>query len=262
MHAGCLRVAFFVGTEMDPRERYNDPEMEFRTAWRGMALGLWTALPGIIQSFDASAVTAAVQPAIQQAFSAEDGTKTTKSLPVLTDVPVVFPRGGGHTLTFPIAAGDECLLVFSCRPIEAWWQSGGVQKAGDNRSHALSDAIAIVGPFSQTTKIGSVSTSTAQLRSDDGSTMIELNGPGKIVRIVAPAGVIAETPTLTVTGVIAVQNAQGASVASTIAGTLKTTTGDIISESGDVQATGISLKSHVHSGVTTGGSQTGGPVSS
>jgi hypothetical protein len=32
--------------------------------------------------------------------------------PILNDLPVVFPRGGGVTLTFPIKEGDECLIVF------------------------------------------------------------------------------------------------------------------------------------------------------
>ena len=31
---------------------------------------------------------------------------------------MVFPGGGGFALTFPVAAGDECLVVFASRCID------------------------------------------------------------------------------------------------------------------------------------------------
>ncbi len=63
------------------------------------------ALPGIVQSFDPDAVTAVVQPAIRSVEKDNDGNRITKNYPLLVDVPVVFPRGGGCTLTFPVKAG-------------------------------------------------------------------------------------------------------------------------------------------------------------
>jgi hypothetical protein len=89
------------------------------------------------------------------------------------DVPVIFPRGGGCTLTFPVKAGDECLLIFADRCIDFWWQNGGVQKPVDLRMHDLSDAFAIVGPQSQAHKISGISTSAAQLRTDDGLRLLK-----------------------------------------------------------------------------------------
>lgn len=70
------------------------------------------ALPGIVQSFAPDAVTAVVQPAIRYVEIDNDGNRITKNYPLLVDVPVVFPRGGGCTLTFPVKAGDECLVIF------------------------------------------------------------------------------------------------------------------------------------------------------
>lgn len=60
------------------------------------------ALPGIIQSFDPDAVTAVVQPAIRHVERDNDGNKSMKDYPLLVGVPVVFHRGGGCTLTFPV----------------------------------------------------------------------------------------------------------------------------------------------------------------
>ncbi|EHF8259118.1 hypothetical protein B8Z58_005064, partial [Enterobacter roggenkampii] len=117
------------------------------------------ALPGIIQSFDPDTVTATVQPSVRSMERDNDGNTTTDDYPLLVDVPVIFPRGGGCTLTFPVKAGDECLVIFSDRCIDFWWQNGGIQEPADPRMHDLSDAFAIVGPQSQAHKISGISTS-------------------------------------------------------------------------------------------------------
>jgi hypothetical protein len=84
-----------------------------------------TALPGVVAGFDPVAMTVSVQPAIKGRVTSPDGSTRSVALPLLVDVPVFFPRGGGFTLTFPVKSGDECLVVFSSRCMDAWWQSGG-----------------------------------------------------------------------------------------------------------------------------------------
>ncbi|HCD5205699.1 TPA: hypothetical protein NBT52_004322 [Klebsiella pneumoniae] len=146
------------------------------------------SMPGIIQSFDPDAVTAVVQPAIKGAEQDESGAELSVNLPLLVDVPVVFPRGGGCTLTFPVKAGDECLVIFADRCIDFWWQSGGIQEPVDERMHDLSDAFCIVGPQSQAKKIGGISTSAVELRSDDGKTKLSLNPASGAINGTAPGG--------------------------------------------------------------------------
>jgi len=210
----------------------------------GLRTGLWTSMPGIIQSFSASAVTATVQIAIKGIVHTPDGKAQFVNMPLLVDVPVHFPRGGNCTLTFPVAKGDECLVVFAARCIDGWWQSGGVQAPMEPRIHDLSDGFAFVGFFSQKTKISGISTATAQLRSNDGTTYVEVDPGGKIVNVVAPGGMTLTTPTVTITGIINVQNVQGASTASTISGSM-TATG-IITGQTDVIAGTKSGKTHIH----------------
>lgn len=214
-------------------------------------------MPGIIQSFSASAVTATVQIAIKGVVHTPDGKAQFVNMPLLVDVPVHFPRGGNCTLTFPVAKGDECLVVFAARCIDSWWQSGGVQVPMEPRIHDLSDGFAFVGFFSQATKISSISTATAQLRSNDGSTYVEVDPAGKIVNVVAPGGMTLTTPTVTITGIINVQNVQGAPTASTISGSM--TASGTITGTTDVIGGGKSLKTHTHGGVTTGSGNTGAP---
>ncbi|ENK7105493.1 TPA: hypothetical protein J5G23_003484 [Escherichia coli] len=146
------------------------------------------ALPGIVQSFDPDAVTAVVQPAIRSVETDNDGNRVTKNYPLLVDVPVIFPRGGGCTLTFPVKAGDECLVIFADRCIDFWWQNGGVQEPVDDRVHDLSDAFCIVGPQSQVQKISGISTSAVELRSDDGGTKLSLNPSSGAISGTAPGG--------------------------------------------------------------------------
>lgn len=146
------------------------------------------SMPGIIQSFDPDAVTAVVQPAIKGAEKDESGAEVSVNLPLLVDVPVVFPRGGGCTLTFPVKAGDECLVIFADRCIDFWWQSGGIQEPVDDRMHDLSDAFCIVGPQSQAKKISGISTSAVELRSYDGGTKLSLNPSSGEINGTAPGG--------------------------------------------------------------------------
>ncbi len=101
------------------------------------------------------------------------------ALPLIQDVPVLIPSAGGFSLTFPIAPGDECLLVFSDTAIDTWLQNGceGDQPVSPShplRRHSLSDAIAIFGLRSKPKAITGWSGDSAQLRSDDGSVVVEV----------------------------------------------------------------------------------------
>ncbi|WP_227728581.1 Gp138 family membrane-puncturing spike protein [Yersinia proxima] len=160
-----------------------------RTLQSSVSSQLRVSMPGVVQSFDAESVTCDIQIGIK----GESGGEST-NLSVLTNVPVLFPRGGGVTMTFPIKAGDECLLIFGDRCIDFWHQSGDIQETVDEREHDLSDAFAIIGPQSQAKKISGISTSAAQFRSDDGSTYFEINPTTKKIKIVAPGGLDIVTP--------------------------------------------------------------------
>ncbi|EKN6054184.1 translation initiation factor IF-2 [Yersinia enterocolitica] len=160
-----------------------------RTLQSSVSSQLRVSMPGIVQSFDANSVTCDIQIGIK----GESGGGST-NLSVLTNVPVLFPRGGGVTMTFPIKDGDECLLVFGDRCIDFWHQSGDIQETVDERQHDLSDAFAIIGPQSQAKKISGISTNAAQFRSDDGSTYFEIDPTTQKIKIVAPGGLDVVTP--------------------------------------------------------------------
>lgn len=174
---------------MDSRERFAETQTALHSALAHLQTHMWTALPGQIESYDSDANTVEVQPTVQGLITHSDGNTHPVDLPVLPDVPVYFPRGGGVTFTFPIQKGDECLVIFSSRCIDGWWQSGGSQLAPEFRMHDLSDGFALIGPMSQPNRISGISTSTAQIRSDDGKAYIELDPSSHKVTVNTPANV-------------------------------------------------------------------------
>jgi hypothetical protein len=155
----------------------DDEESALNARVDAFAANLNTCLPGIIRSFDEGTQTATVQPAIKRLFREQGAV----DLPPLVDVPVKFPRGGGFVLTFPIAAEDECLLSFSQRAIDFWWQNGGVQLPSEYRTHDLSDAFADVGYSSKPNVVQSIRMDAVELRALDGSNRISLCADGSII---------------------------------------------------------------------------------
>ena len=184
-------------------ERTEDLTTLLLMAFEGMQAGLWTAMPAIINSFNPTAMTCTAKVSILMNQRMENGTFTPVSIPLLLDVPVMFPGGGGFTLTFPVKSGDEALIVFANRCIDSWWQNGGINnKQAEFRMHDLSDGFAFVGVRSQPRVLsGGVNAATAQLRSDDGSMYIEL-AAGHVCNVVAPGGMNITAPTVTINGVI------------------------------------------------------------
>ena len=185
---------------MDRRLLLDDAPTAINMSIAGRIGGVQTALPGIVVSFDPVKMTCSVQPAIQGVQSdPKTGNAKTVNLPLLVDCPVIFPSGGGVSITFPIHAGDECLVVFASRCIDAWWQSGGIQPPMVYRMHDLSDGFVIVGPRSQANLISGVSTSAVEIRSADGSAKISLDATTKAITINAPSG-LTGTGTWNITG--------------------------------------------------------------
>lgn len=222
---------------MDRRERVGSPQLAMLAVLAGDRAALWTAMPGIVQSFDPVKQTCVVQPAIQAQVTALDGSKQWVGLPLLVDCPVYFPAGGGCTLTFPVAAGDEALVVFASRCIDSWWQSGGVQVQAELRMHDLSDGFAFVGVSAVPNVIPGISTAAAQLRTDDGSTFVEVSASGVRAQTTGNASVVASGAASVTAPVI---NLTGA-----------------VNIVGVLTINAVPYAAHAHSGVTPGPNNTG-----
>jgi hypothetical protein len=201
---------------------------------------LRVAMPAIVQSFDVATQTVAVLPAIREQILNKQRIAIPTPLPLVSRVPIIMLRAGNFILTMPIQAGDECLLVVSDACIDGWWQNGGVQNQIDLRRHDISDACAIFGLSSQQRLVPNYSTSAAQLRSLDGTTVVEV-GSGEIT-IKATTVNVQATGTANVTGQnVNVTGSQSVAIAG----------------NGQTTIEGKNFLTHTHAGVTAGGGVTG-----
>ncbi len=273
--AAIAAIIFFTLPPMNRNERIDDPLMAQRRVLRGHQANIWTALPGVIESYDDAAQTVVIQAGIKVPIRASDGTVTTVALPQLVDCPVQFPSGGDCSLTFPVVQGDECLVVFASRCIDAWWQSGGVQEQADDRMHDLSDGFALLGFRSQPRVLANVSTTSAQLRSDDGATFVDLNPAAGTLKMVAPTLIELTAPNVIVSaataltvnspqsgfsGAVIVQGLfsfLGGMIGSAVSGAAAVITGTI-NFIGSLTANGKRIDdTHTHNGVQPGSGNSG-----
>ncbi len=94
-----------------------------------------------IQSFDGVKKTAEVQILTKRVLP----NGSIQSYPPLVDCPVFTLQGGGGAIEMPITKGDQCIILFSDRNLDAWYKNGATAAPFDQRCHDLSDGIVLVG---------------------------------------------------------------------------------------------------------------------
>ena len=139
---GLVRISGWTGNNNQIYENLINEAM-FRTR---------CCIPCVIQSYNKTERTVECQPAIREKIINEDGTVQYVNLPILVNVPVVFPSCGSFEIELPIVSGDECLVLFSDLSIDNFWLKGNVQNPVEVRRHDLSDGIAIPCNLSLTSK--------------------------------------------------------------------------------------------------------------
>lgn len=194
---------------------------------------IYTNIPAIvvgISKFESEQVVD-VQPCISRVYT--DGVVIEP--PVIRDAPVVFPSGGGGLMSFPIKAGDNVLVCFSMRSLDEWIEgSGSLATPQATRYCSMNDAIAIPCLYTKSSNL-TPNKDDVEIKFNDLSFKLELGGdislanPSYSLKLKANGDVL---------------HSSGAKI---------TAAGDFVS------ATGISLNSHVHGGVQTGGGSTGVP---
>jgi len=114
-----------------------------RTAIESRLTEVHTGIPGRIVSYDSTTQTADVEIVVKRAETSSSGATTHEDYPVLPNVPVAWPRGGGYSMQFPLKVGDHVYILFSEAATAQWRVSGEVSNPGDLQRHSLSYAIAI-----------------------------------------------------------------------------------------------------------------------
>lgn len=107
---------------------------------------LRVCMPAIVEEYDHKKQMAKVRPVFKRQLA--DG--KTSEMPLISNVPIAWPRAGGAFIHLPLEKGHYVLLSIADRSLDTWLTNGGQIDPNDSRSHDLSDAIAHAGcyPFS------------------------------------------------------------------------------------------------------------------
>ena len=213
-------------SNINPELEYDNLSDWFEFLFRQSMKGINTSLPGIINNYNSSTRRAFVKIALKQVNT----NNSLSDYPVLVDVPVIFPSGGGYVLNFPLVSGDAVVLLFSQRDLSTFKEAFLESAPTLYGFFSLPDAVAFAG-------FGAISNTPAKsgavnLQNTNGTSSISLTDSEIEVKTTATVTITA--PTVTINGDLNV--------------------------SGNVTSGSISLPNHVHTGVETGGSNTGGPI--
>lgn len=141
---------------------------------KDILLSLFCHAIGTVQSFNSAKQTVTATINYKKTYLRQDQAGQFNPVlvdyPILLDVPVVILGGGNANLTFPIAQGDECLILFNDRDIDNWFQSGQVGPVASNRLHSFSDGFALIGVRSLARSLAGYDTSRAVLA--NGTTLV------------------------------------------------------------------------------------------
>lgn len=207
--------------------------------------GVFTCIPGHIVTFNPTLQRAQIQIGVERVLN----NGATEVPRVIDDVPVIFHGSSQYTFEFEVGEGTEGAIYFSQRCIDGWKNSGGVASNNFARFFHPQDAFFMPGLRSQSGAISGFQNNGARLRNKSGSqyvwlkkdgTIEETNGAG-FVKIMPDGNVNINGVIFTPTGSVTVPQNLG------VVGTL--------------QNGGVNVgKDHKHSGVQTGGSNTGNPI--
>ena len=182
---------------------------------------------GEIVSFDPSTQTAEVLIKMQRTVKGE-----IKDYPVLIDCPCIVLGGGEGRITFPISAGDSCLVIFNDKDIDNWYDGGQKMPPRSQRLHDFADAFALVGIRNRQNQISDYLADGTEFKYKGSSIKLQ---DGKVTLSNGSATVTMDSTNVTIIGNVSI-------------------TGTFMVNGKNVGDT------HTHSGVTTGSGTTGGVV--
>lgn len=114
-----------------------------RAAIESRLIDLHTSMPAVVVVYNPLLQTVDVQPVIKRALESQSGEIVHETLPIIHNVPMQWPGGGGYAMQFPILPGEHVWLIFSEAATAQWRSTGQLSEPVDLRRHDLSYACAI-----------------------------------------------------------------------------------------------------------------------
>lgn len=164
-----------------------------------------TCYPAKVVSYNPKTQTAQCVLQVEDYYTGLDYSFRKQGAPVLVDVPVLTMQAGQFMMTFPVKAGDDCLLLFAQKGYDHWLYSGasetglvdGRPTPDHYRAFDLSDGICIVGLRPIPRAIPDYNPNDAELRNEANNQKIVLKANGDI-EIHSPTKTFVKAPDVVV----------------------------------------------------------------
>ena len=163
--------------------REPDPQEAIDALVGGHLAEIHTGVPGRIEKFDGKSLVD-VKPLLSRKYAVDnaegDIVAQTAEYPVIPNVPVAWPRGGGWVLKFPLKKGDPCWLMFAERSLDKFLDTDGasVVDQDDARRHHLSDAVCYPGMTTAKSIPFPDNSTDLLLGLEDGSAVVQITAGG------------------------------------------------------------------------------------
>ena len=206
-----------------------------------------TSLPAKVLTVSGGGLAPVGFVSIEILVSQVTGNNETVSNPKISNVPYCRVQGGKNAVIIDPEPGDIGIAVFCQRDISSIKRSKKTSPPGSHRVFSMSDAIFVNTCLNGTPE---------QYIKFDGSG-IAVCSPTKItctapeILMEAENSITMDTPLVQITGQMVQTGAKGSGAQ---------TSGGITNTGGTISSNGVVLETHVHSGVTSGGANTGTPV--
>ena len=117
------------------------PQEVHRSLSQRREQAIQTAFVAKIVEYDHGLQTATIQPEQSEVWRDAKNVRTVSGPFRIYDVPVLFPAGGGFSITFPINVGDFVLVTCTKYSLSRW-REGIAGDPGDMRRFSLDGAVA------------------------------------------------------------------------------------------------------------------------
>src|SRR5690606_572168 len=108
---------------------------------------VFTAVPCEVVTYYPETQTADLLPVVRRPVPTEEEDIAFEDLPIVQNIPIIFPRGKSVSITWPLEKGDGVLLCSLTFCANEWRRTGEITDPLDIRLHSLGNAFAIPGAF-------------------------------------------------------------------------------------------------------------------
>lgn len=109
------------------------------------AAEVYTSFPARVDAYDAGTKCADLVPMLRRALPTKDGDTIYEDMPVLPNVPIMFPQGDGMSITWALKKGSFVLVHVSMWGTAEWRKTGDLSDPGDLRLHHPANCFAFPG---------------------------------------------------------------------------------------------------------------------